>query len=52
LRHEKGIKSIKKLRFEKSKLEAKIIKKLDCPVLDTGVSGFLKIDRVRVGFEI
>jgi hypothetical protein len=44
LRHEKGLKSITKPRWKKSKPKVEATK--------NGVPGFPKIDRVRLGFEI
>jgi hypothetical protein len=45
LRHEKGLKSIKKPRWKKSKPEAEVAK-TDYLILDTGESGFPITDRV------
>jgi hypothetical protein len=51
LRHEIGLRYIMEPRWKKSKPKAEA-KKSDGPILDSGGSGFLRIDRVQLGFEI
>jgi hypothetical protein len=49
LRHGKGLRSIKELIWKKSKPKPQ---KPNGLILDSGGSGFLRTDRVRLGFEI
>jgi hypothetical protein len=51
LKHGKGLKCIKEPRWKKSKSEAEA-QEPDYPILDNGVSGFSRTDRVWLRFEI